>query len=241
MSRQTVIVGLVALLALVAVGVAFARQGQPAPAYSGPTLNPTSTTQSGPVVAFIGDSYSVGVGGDGTKWTSLVSAHEGWQEKNFAVGGTGYTVTHGCGQKTCLTYAQMVPQVVEVKPSIVIVSGGRNDPADFDPAVVSKTFQTIRAALPQAQIVATSPLWGATKPPASLGVLAQTVQKAVTSVGGRYVDLGQPLYGHPEWMTSDNVHPKAAGYRAIAEAFELAWRTASSTSTTPSTTTTTTR
>ena len=44
-------------------------------------------------------------------------------------------------------------------------------------------------------IIAESPVWPLTKPPATLAVVAADVKAAVAAVGGQYLDISQPLYG----------------------------------------------
>ena len=85
-----------------------------------------SIPDSVPVVAFLGDSYSKGIGAssNGKRWTTLVSAAMGWSELNLAEGGSGYTTTY-LGQKT--DYSIKLEVIAAAQPDIVVVSGGRND------------------------------------------------------------------------------------------------------------------
>ena len=96
------LVGL-AVLALITFGVvAYALVPQSAPTAAtrpAPTaaVTPTVTQPPAPkpTVAFIGDSYSAGMGATlmENRWTSVLSRDQGWTESNFARGGTGYVTT----------------------------------------------------------------------------------------------------------------------------------------------------
>jgi acyl-CoA thioesterase I len=193
------------------------------------TPSASSTTPARPVVAFFGDGYTGGDGGTShaLRWTTLVSADFGWTEKNFAFGGTGYST--GGKQRGGTPYTARVAEVVAGTPSIVVVSGGRydiqstNGPTQIN-AGVTATFAALRAALPNAMIIAESPVWSSTKPPATLALVVADVKAAVAAVGGRYLDIGQPLVGVPATdLSASRDLPSDAGYAALAKAFETAY------------------
>lgn len=199
------------------------REMRPAPTF---TVKPApAVTDERPVVAFLGDSYTVGARAtEAERWSSRVSAELGWAERNFGIADTGYFVVGAMANGNL--YRDRIAAIAAENPATVIVSGGRNDlwndQDDID-AAIRQTFQELRAALPNAQIIAVNPWWDSTEPPRQLADIGTTVQASVEEVGGRYLDAGQPLVGHPEWIHEDLVHPIAPGYAALAEAFLAAY------------------
>lgn len=206
-------VGLAVMAAFALGVVAYALMPRTAP--------PTDT------VAFIGDSYTAGAGAaKGAGFADLVAAKLKLKASNFSQSGTGYVKridtggAAGCGQDTCPNYVEMADKVIAKGPAIVIVSGGRNDPDDaaaFD-ANAKALFSKLRAGLPKATIIATSPIWAADPPPIQAAAMRKSVEAAVTGAGGKYIDLGDPFLGHPEWITKDNIHPNDAGHEVLADA-----------------------
>jgi lysophospholipase L1-like esterase len=179
-----------------------------------------SIPDSVPVVAFLGDSYSKGIGAssNGRRWTTLVSAAMGWSELNLAEGGSGYTTTY-LGQKT--DYAIKLDVVAAAQPDIVVVSGGRNDyeagTASVTGAVALSLFAAVKAAAPNTEVMVTSPIWDSTEPPADFATLIDGVKAATAGAGARYLDIGEPLADHRDMIDPDGLHPNNAGHRAIAD------------------------
>lgn len=193
------------------------------------TPKPETITAATPQALFIGDSYTAGTGASSkdVRWSTLVSKELGWLEHNEARGGTGYVMTNGlagCGQDYCPNYPEAIAAST-VTPSIVIINGGRNDgetPAGYTDSVRA-TIDAAKAKWPEAKIVVTSPMWDDdTMPEWMTGTIA-AVKDAATATGATYVDLGQPIVGHADYVIADGVHPNDAGYQAIAAAFVAAW------------------
>jgi acyl-CoA thioesterase-1 len=80
------------------------------------------------------------------------------------------------------------------------------------------TIRALHAALPRAEILAVSPVWNDKNVPPQLDSIDLDVIRAVAAVGGKTLDIGQPLYGQPSLMQSDDVHPTPAGQQVIAAA-----------------------
>lgn len=199
--------------------------GTPAATAKTASAKPKPTPSKMPTAAFIGDSYTTGAGGNGTKWTTLLAQREGWREVNLGYRGTGYGKEFhapDCPPNGCPDYLQVIDQVVAKKPDIVVVSGGRNDATNIDAAVtnISQIFKQLRSRLPNARIIAISPFWGAGSYPSSLSTIGADVRTAVQSVRGQYVDIGSPLQNKPDTLGSDGVLPTASGYTALATAIE---------------------
>jgi len=168
------------------------------------------------VVAFFGDDWTSGAGASSKKkrFSSIVSTKLGLLERNFGQTGTGYS-----------SYGDRVADVAAAKPDVVVVAGGRNDIVDGRAgAAVSgakKLFAALHAKLPDAVLVAVAPMWGDSDPLPALKDLAAEVKKAVTAAGGKYLDIPDPVNGHPEYM-ADAADPGDNGYAAIADAIEPA-------------------
>jgi lysophospholipase L1-like esterase len=185
----------------------------------------TESSQAAPsaakTVLFIGDSYSEGKGA-GTvakRFTTLTADAMGWREVNAAQGCTGYVAQCWLGHKLHISY-EAVLQTINIQPDIVIVSGGRNDKwTSNTSASIYWFYACLHAKFPKAQLFATSPIWGSSrKPPAKLQLLQTAVRTAALGNGATYIDLGNPLLGHPEYMAKDAIHPNVSGHAAIANA-----------------------
>jgi acyl-CoA thioesterase I len=199
-------VALVAAASLLAVGsVAFADTSQP-------------------VVVAIGDSIMEGHGlAVGQAWVAKLAKQDGWRLTNLASDGSGFLKVGNKGD----TFADQARKAIALRPSVVLISGSSNDLGEPNTALAKATAATVKAlrsALPTAKIIAVSAVWGATSVPAQLSDINSQVKSAIAAVGGEYVDIGQPLSGHPELMQSDAVHPTAAGQHVLAESVTDALR-----------------
>lgn len=234
---------LVKILSLVTLGVAVVVLSAAAVNHAGsqrdsnarPRPIPTFTTlaapdgaqNSIPTAAFLGDSYTHGTGAStpALRWSSLVADAKGWTEANAGLGGTGYATTssvNGCGKDYCPTYLERVGEIVASSPSVVVVSGGQNDRTllSSDPeavkAAVDATYSSLRAGLPDAEIVAVGPSAPGTAP-ASLIEFDGWVHTAADAVGATYVSLIDPPVIVPEMVLPDGGHVDDSGHRAIAD------------------------
>jgi hypothetical protein len=187
------------------------------------------------VAAFLGDSYTAGFGASQVDKSApyLLAQHYGWRPVDLARGATGYISSppdpgqFWCGLQHCPSYTESIPATAAAIPAIVIVNGGRNEVAISGTARwtqgVKDFYTALRRSVPQATIIATSPIWDDSPTPPEIAAMREVVRQAVTAVGGIFVDLGEPLLGRPDLVASDGVHPNDAGNEAIAAAFEAAY------------------
>lgn len=235
-----VAVALVALLGTLFLHDQQSRRAASAVAY--PQLTQSAQAVAVPTVAFIGDSYSAGTGSSGYdhRFTTLVAAYEGWSSRSVAYGGTGYLrnattdAETGCGQKVCPDYQQVIAAVKAYNPSIVVVSGGRNDVGlaqDSVDTAIGRFFTDLRTALPNAKIIVTSPIWAYSAPPAQLAQIQTAVQAAAQQAGATYLDLKEPLINDRTLVAGDHVHPNDKGHAKLAQSIEVALSSAGSTPT----------
>ena len=151
-------------------------------------------------------------------WPEIVASAYDWRLSNLSSDGTGLVMTGDDGG----TYTEQETAAAALKPSVVIVSASSNDLGeDSDDVTDAATafFDTQRAQLPDTHIIAVSAFWGDTDVPDEMQQIDEQVQGAATAVGADYVDLGQPLAGHPELMQDDDVHPTADGQQQIAASY----------------------
>lgn len=207
-----------AVLALTAIlGGCAGPSAAPLPTAS---VVPVSTTPPPPRAAFLGDSYTLGVGASdpSLRWSSRVAVSAGWEEINLAQVGTGYVSNGRTGLRNL---SEMIPTVAGFNPDIVVVAGGQNDIAQDarDEAVaVGAFFQDLRAALPSARIIAVGPSYPLVY--ADAEVVNAAVRDAAQAVGADYVDLLNPPVLAPEYLIPGSVHVNDSGHAAIASRVE---------------------
>lgn len=195
----------------------------PAAVTSAPVSHGVDATSSGPastVVAFLGDDWTTGAGAssDADRFTTLLAAQLHVVERNFGADGTGYAKSSASGGP----YASRIAAIVAADPQVVVVSGGRNDSTD-DAATAADhaqaLFARLHAKLPDAVLIAIAPFWGDSDLPPEMTALGNAVKQGVTAVGGTYLDIPDPIHGHPGFM-ADAADPNDRGYAAIAAALE---------------------
>jgi acyl-CoA thioesterase-1 len=209
-------------VAVLAIVLGAAASGAAAATRPTMTKRVTVGAVTGPRVVAIGDSIIEGHGLDPSQaWPAMLAQDYGWRLTNLASDGSGFVTVGDNGD----TFADQVAVAVRLHPAIVIVSGSSNDLGQPDATIARNTDATIRsihAALPHAEILAVSPVWNDTAEPAQLLTIGEDVVNATRAVGGRELDIGSPLFGQPELMQSDDVHPSVAGQQSIASTVEAA-------------------
>ena len=192
-----------------------------------PSPTPSASAKTAPQrVAFLGDSYAFGHGASepSKRWANLVSLNKGWSEANLSRDNTNYSTA---GEPGFTSYRARLNAVVATGAQIVVVSGGRNDVgvevAQFR-GDVRATFAGIRAGLPKARLIVVSPTWGNDPAPQRMTALISIVKEEAKRAGATYLDIGEPMFGHPSMMDVDGWHPNDAGHAAIAAAVEKALR-----------------
>ena len=85
---------------------------------------------------------------------------------------------------------------------MVVTFGGTAD-GDFSLEQPAATYyRELRSALPDADIVAISPITTDAKAPYWLTLHAKSIRTGVTAVGGTFVDIGQPALGGSEPLSA---------------------------------------
>ena len=218
------------LLAVVVVGGAVALAGcAPEPVETGservspsPPLAGTIASAQLPApsrVVTLGDSLMAGSGlSAGEAWPDLLARSEDVSVTNFACGGMGFVVPGECGT----TYAGLSPAIAALKPELIIVQSSSNDFWQDPDEIRLDTDDTVvelHDAAPEARIVGLSTIWNDDpEVPDDTATTSDALRDAIDSVGGTFIDVGQPLAGHPEWLQDDDIHPTAGGQTEIARA-----------------------
>lgn len=169
-------------------------------------------------VVTLGDSLMSGAGLPlDEAWPALLAQREDVSLTNLACGGMGFVVTGECGT----AYAGFSPAIAALQPDLIIVQSSSNDfweDADEIRADTDDTIVQLHDAAPGARIVGLSTIWNDDPDvPDDTATTSDALRDAVDSVGGAFVDVGQPLVGHPEWLQDDDIHPTARGQKAIEQ------------------------
>ena len=196
-----------------------------------PTDRPTDSAESAddeaaPVVVAIGDSIMNGHNVDSSHaWPQLIGAATNWQLTDLAADGSGFVSVGDDGG----TFQDQAVEAVQLDPSIVLIAASSNDLEEDPDEVARQTMRTmryLRDELPDARIFALNAFWGDTTPPDELNDLDSDILRASEETDADYLDIGQPLAGHPELMQFDDIHPAEKGLTVIAAAVASAIRDA---------------
>jgi lysophospholipase L1-like esterase len=191
----------------------------PAPPTQGaPVTDPADRTQ--PLVAFYGDSYTLGTGASdlAVRWSTVICEQRGWTEFNPSVNGLGFVNNrplYGDGDLPSL--------VIQQQPDIVFVTMGLND--NFSYARVGDQIREqidadldrLVDALPDARFIVVEPFWYTDERPESVEIIIDWVHESADRIGADWIPgASHWIEGHPEWMASDGLHPNDDGYAEIA-------------------------
>lgn len=182
-----------------------------------------------PVVAFYGDSYTLGTGASdpSKRWSTIICAERGWTEVNPSVNGLGFVNhrnTNGLLPGQVVAGDPDLPgQVIAANPDIVVVTMGLNDNFAYDEfgtAIrdqIGTDFTRLKDALPKARFIVVEPFWYTDERPESVAVIIGWVHDAADAIGADWIpDASHWIEGHPEWMASDGLHPNDDGYAEMA-------------------------
>lgn len=196
-----------------------------------PAPDTTAPPGDGPVVAFYGDSYTLGTGASdpSMRWSALISESRGWREFNPSVNGLGF-VNHrsdfGADDLPALVIAQ--------RPDIVFVTMGLNDNfsfagrAELIRETITADLTRLRDALPSARIIVVEPFWYTEERPGSVQTIIGWVEDAAAEIDADWIPgASHWLDGHyagsdDSWMAADGIHPSDSGYRHMAERMDAA-------------------
>lgn len=217
---RTLLAALLATAAVLALGAC--AEDSSVAAQQTPTASSTSRPWDHAAhvrVVVVGDSISGGHGLlESQAWPAMLADEHHWALTNLSCDGAGVAAL-GDDDDCASAYPTLVKRAVELRPQVVFVQASSNDLGMDDAEIRSATNQVVadvHRRLPGARLVGLSAIWNQDAPPAQLAVITKALRKAIGREGGQFVDIGEPLRGHQDWMQSDDVHPTVAGQQAIA-------------------------
>ncbi|MET0590322.1 MAG: SGNH/GDSL hydrolase family protein [Naasia sp.] len=175
-------------------------------------------TGDGPLVAFYGDSYTLGTGASDirNRWSTRISEERGWREFNPSVNGLGFVNNR---QDFDAESFDLPSRIIDAQPDIVFVTMGLNDNFSYDRAAeqihdqIDTDFARLAEGLPDARFIVVEPFWYTDERPESLAVISGWVEDAAASIDADHIPgASRWIEGHPEWMASDGLHPNDDGY-----------------------------
>ncbi|MFZ4894181.1 SGNH/GDSL hydrolase family protein [Plantibacter sp. Mn2098] len=192
---------------------------------------PIGSNRETPLVAFYGDSYTLGTGASSPakRWSTIICEERGWEEFNPSVNGLGFVNNrNGSGPGS----GDLPSLIINEQPDIVFITMGLNDNFSYDFAAASIHAQIntdltrLHKALPHARFIVVEPFWYTDERPASLQVIIGWVADAAKDIGADTIPgASHWIEGHPEWMADDGLHPNDAGYAHMALEMDAALKT----------------
>ncbi len=179
-------------------------------------------------VAFLGDSYTFGVGAteptDG--YAYLVARDENWTARVVGLPGSGYVRVAIRDNKNI---AAGLAAVIAAQPQVVVVECGHNDAMPGTAAI--KDLTALRAALPDAKIVVVGPIWLSGYPGKKALYVRDAIHHAQQQIPGTlWIDPIAQHWFTGSWIkhTGDDAtminyaagHPDNLGYAHIARLLE---------------------
>ncbi|RUR01782.1 SGNH/GDSL hydrolase family protein [Labedella endophytica] len=187
----------------------------------------------GPVVAFYGDSYTLGTGASdpSARWSTVIAQQHGWREVNPSVNGLGFVNARGAfGEGS----GDLPDLIIAADPDIVFVTMGLNDNFRYDSSAdlireqISADLTRLNDALPDARVIVVEPFWYTEDRPESVSTIIGWVEAAAADIDADYIPgASRWLDGHyagsdDSWMASDGLHPDDTGYAHMAEQMDAA-------------------
>ncbi|MBI0047715.1 SGNH/GDSL hydrolase family protein [Bifidobacterium choladohabitans] len=171
---------------------------------------------------FIGDSYTEGLRASSSsrRWSTLLAKAMGWNEYNFASGGSGFSLP-GLEGRTFLDQAKYAREQ-KLEPDVIIVAGGRNDGKADVIGRAQELFDYLHNSWPSAKVVTIPIMWDCTAVTTDALARADEIRSAAYNTGVYVVwDAWTWLYGHPEWAYDLgggvlDMHPNDNGYLTIS-------------------------
>lgn len=191
---------------------------------SGPS--PSSLPDDAPLVAFYGDSYTLGTGASdpSVRWSTRIAESRGWREFNPSVNGLGFI-----NNRSTFGAGDLPSMIIEQEPDIVMVTMGLNDnfsyrfAADEIEAQIAIDLRRLRDGLPDARIIVVEPFWYTAQQPESLGIISGWVRDAARSIGADYIEGASSwIAGRDGEMAADGLHPNDEGYALMTERMDAA-------------------
>lgn len=193
-----------------------------------PGSDPTIPTAEGPLVAFYGDSYTLGTGASdlSLRWSTQISLDRGWREFNPSVNGLGFI-----NNRRSFADDDLPAQIIAQQPDIVIVTMGLNDNFSYSRASaeieqqIDLDLDRLTTALPDARFVVVEPFWYTAERPASLDIIIGWVRDAAERYGADYIaGASEWIAGHDGLMAADGLHPNDEGYALMTRLMDEALR-----------------
>lgn len=184
----------------------------------------TAPEGDGPLVAFYGDSYTLGTGASdpAVRWSTVISEERGWREFNPSVNGLGFI-----NNRSAFGDGDLPSAVIAQDPDIVFVTMGLNDNFSYPFAAdrireqISTDLTRLADELPDARLIVVEPFWYTDQRPDSVEIIIGWVRDAAADVGAEYIPgASRWIEGHPEWMAADGLHPNDEGYAEMARRME---------------------
>ncbi|GAA1701660.1 SGNH/GDSL hydrolase family protein [Microcella alkalica] len=189
-------------------------------------VGPAGTSASvppgdGPIVAFYGDSYTLGTGASdpSKRWSTIIASDRGWREFNPSVNGLGYV-----RNRSIVGDGDLPSLIIEQQPDIVFITMGLNDNFDYDrvgegirEAMIADIDRLV-AGLPDARLIVVEPFWYTDERPESVEIISGWQREQAERIGADYIaGASRWIEGRPDWMAIDGLHPNDEGYAAMAE------------------------